>query len=225
LNSAYRCWGKRLFDLALTLPALMLLALILGGIGLLVRAKLGTPIFFRQRRPGLNGQPFTLLKFRTMTNARDAQGNLLSDSERLTHFGRFLRSTSLDELPELFNVLKGEMSLVGPRPLLMQYLDRYTPEQMRRHEVKPGITGWAQINGRNAITWEQKFALDVWYVDHESLWLDLKIIAMTILKILKREGISQPGHATMEEFAGSANGCKIGPGTKYSEVRHGGPIS
>jgi sugar transferase EpsL len=137
-----------------------------------------------------------------MTNARDAQGNLLPDDERLTRFGRFLRSTSLDELPELLNVLRGDMSLVGPRPLLMKYLDRYTPEQMRRHEVKPGITGWAQVNGRNAITWEQKFALDVWYVDHWSLWLDVRITALTAWKILKREGISQPGQATMEEFMG-----------------------
>ncbi|HLB47507.1 MAG TPA: sugar transferase [Anaerolineales bacterium] len=141
-------------------------------------------------------------------SARDANGNLLPDAERLTPFGRFLRSTSLDELPELFNVLKGDMSLVGPRPLLMQYLGRYTPEQARRHEALPGITGWAQVNGRNALTWEEKFALDVWYVDNQSLWLDLKIIALTVWKILKREGISQPGQATMEEFAGSTNGCK-----------------
>ena len=137
-------------------------------------------MFFRQVRPGLNGQPFTIFKFRTMTDERDADGSLLSDAERLADFGRFLRKTSLDELPELFNVLKGDMSLVGPRPLLMQYLDRYTPEQMRRHDVKPGITGWAQVNGRNALTWEQKFALDVWYVDNVSLWLDVKIILMTV---------------------------------------------
>lgn len=170
---------------------------------------------FRQQRPGLGGRPFWLLKFRTMTDACDACGNLLPDAARLTSFGLFLRATSLDELPELFNVLKGDMSLVGPRPLLMQYLERYTPEQARRHEVRPGITGWAQVNGRNAITWEEKFRLDVWYVDNWSLWLDIKIIAMTIWKILKREGISQPGEATMEEFIGNLKdfdhyGCKTG---------------
>ena len=175
-----------------------------------MRLKLGSPVLFRQRRPGLHGKPFTIYKFRTMTDARDAQGKLLPDAERLTPFGRFLRSASLDELPELFNVLKGDMSLVGPRPLLMQYLDRYTPEQMRRHEVKPGITGWAQVNGRNAITWEQKFALDVWYVDNKSLGLDGKIILLTLWKILKREGISQPGQATMEEFMGQATSAGDG---------------
>ena len=168
----------------------------------MIRCKLGTPVLFRQQRPGLGGRPFWLLKFRTMTEARDARGNLLPDAARLTAFGRFLRATSLDELPELLNVLKGDMSLVGPRPLLMQYLDRYTPEQARRHEVRPGITGWAQVNGRNAITWEEKFKLDVWYVDNRTLWLDIKIIFMTIWKIFKREGISQPGQATMEEFMG-----------------------
>lgn len=196
-------FGKRLIDLALSVPALILLSpglLLLGG---LVGFQLGSPVLFRQPRPGLRGQLFTLLKFRTMRDARDAQGNVLPDAERLTALGRFLRSTSLDELPELFNVLKGDMSLVGPRPLLMQYLDRYTPEQARRHEVKPGITGWAQVNGRNALTWERKFELDVWYVEHQSLWLDLKIIAFTIWKIIKREGINQPGQATAEEFKGS----------------------
>jgi len=191
---------KRAFDLIASLLALALLSPLLGLIALTVRLTLGSPVLFRQRRPGLHGEPFTIYKFRTMTDARDAQGNPLPDAERLTPFGRFLRSTSLDELPELFNVLKGDMSLVGPRPLLMQYLERYTPEQARRHEVKPGITGWAQVNGRNAITWEQKFALDVWYVDHWSLWLDLKIIVLTAWKIFTREGISQPGQATMEEF-------------------------
>jgi len=195
--------GKRLFDLALTVPALVLLSPVLVVLSLLVRLKLGSPVLFRQMRPGLNEKPFNMLKFRTMTNARDKDGNLLPDEQRLTAFGRFLRSTSLDELPELFNVVKGDMSLVGPRPLLMQYLERYSPEQARRHEVKPGLTGWAQVNGRNAITWEEKFKLDVWYVDNWSLWLDIKIIAMTIWKILKREGISQPGQATMEEFKGS----------------------
>jgi len=156
-----------------------------------------------QVRPGLHGKPFNIIKFRTMTNAHDAEGkNLLPDAVRLKRFGRILRATSLDELPELWNVLKGDMSLVGPRPLLMQYLDRYTLEQARRHEMRPGITGWAQVNGRNAITWEEKFKLDVWYVDNWSLWLDIKIIFMTIWKIIKREGISQPGQATMEEFRG-----------------------
>lgn len=197
-----RMLGKRLLDLALTIPALILLAPLFVLLALLVRLRLGSPVLFRQQRPGLCGQPFTLFKFRTMTDARDAQGHLLPDANRLTRFGRFLRSTSLDELPELFNVLKGEMSLVGPRPLLMQYLERYTPEQVRRHEVKPGLTGWAQVNGRNALTWEQKFALDVWYVDHWSLWLDLSIILLTAWKVLIREGISQPGQATMKEFLG-----------------------
>jgi sugar transferase EpsL len=178
-------------------PLLMLLILI-------VRLRLGSPIFFRQKRPGLNGNPFMLIKFRTMTNAHGAAGDLLPDSQRLTSLGRFLRNTSLDELPELINVLKGDMSLVGPRPLLMQYLDRYTAEQMRRHEVRPGITGWAQINGRNAITWEEKFVLDVWYVDHQSFGLDIKILALTFWKVLKREGINQMGHVTAEEFRGSS---------------------
>jgi sugar transferase EpsL len=194
--------AKRLFDFIVATLALFTLSPLLLLLAFLVGLNSGFPILFHQRRPGLHGKPFTLYKFRTMTDERDAQGNLFPDAERLTPFGRFLRSTSLDELPELFNVLKGEMSLVGPRPLLMRYLDRYTPEQMRRHEVKPGITGWAQVNGRNAITWEQKFTLDVWYVDNQSLWLDLKIIALTAWKILKREGINQPGHATAREFMG-----------------------
>ena len=181
---------------------LLLCAPILAVIALLVRLKLGSTVLFRQQRPGLHGKPFTLYKFRTMTNARDADGNLLPDAERLTNFGRFLRRTSLDELPELINVLKGDMSLVGPRPLLIQYLQRYTPEQARRHETRPGITGWAQINGRNALSWEEKFHLDVWYVDNVSLWLDLKILFLTVWKVLRREGISQTGHATMEEFLG-----------------------
>jgi sugar transferase EpsL len=198
----YRIFGKRLLDLGLVLGVLILLWPVLALIALLVRLKLGSPILFRQQRPGQYGQPFTLYKFRTMTDARDAQGALLPDMQRLTPFGQFLRSTSLDELLELINILKGEMSLVGPRPLLMKYLDRYTSEQMRRHEVLPGITGYAQVNGRNALTWEQKFALDGWYVDHQSFWLDLKIILLTLWKILKREGINQPGKATMEEFQG-----------------------
>jgi sugar transferase EpsL len=197
----YHC--KRLLDLALTILVLILLAPVLLLITFLVRIKLGSPILFRQQRPGLHGKAFHLLKFRTMTDMCDASGNLLPDAERLTRFGRFLRSTSIDELPELINVLRGEMSLVGPRPLLMEYLDRYTPEQMRRHEVLPGMSGWAQINGRNTLEWGQKFALDVWYVDNQSLWLDLKIIAVTAWKILVREGISQPGQATTEEYKGS----------------------
>jgi sugar transferase EpsL len=203
MQSNVKTIGKRLFDLAVCVSALIFLSPVLLVVVLLVRYKLGSPALFRQQRPGLGGQPFWLLKFRTMTDARDAKGVSLPDSERLTAFGRFLRSSSLDELPELFNVLKGDMSLVGPRPLLMQYMKRYTPEQARRHEVKPGITGWAQVNGRNAITWEEKFKLDIWYVDNRSQWLDIKIIFLTIWKIFKREGISQPGQATMEEFRGS----------------------
>ena len=172
-------------------------------IALAIRMKMGGPVLFRQMRPGLRGKPFYMYKFRTMTNKRNAAGELLPDEMRLAWLGHFLRTTSLDELPELFNVLKGEMSLVGPRPLLMQYMDRYTPEQARRHEVKPGITGWAQVNGRNAISWEEKFALDVWYVDNRSLWLDIKILAITIWKVFRREGISARGEATMPEFRGS----------------------
>lgn len=199
----YTLYVKRVLDLTLALLALVVLSPLLVMLAFLVLVRLGSPVFYRQRRPGLLAKPFVIYKFRTMTSAYDVQGNLLPDAERLTAFGCFLRNTSLDELPELVNVLKGDMSLVGPRPLLMQYLNRYTPEQMRRHEVKPGITGWAQVNGRNALTWEQKFALDVWYVDHQSLWLDLKIMALTIWKILRCEGISQPGQATAEEFMGS----------------------
>jgi len=196
---------KRAFDILVSLAALLLLWPVLLVLAVLVRVKLGPPALFRQQRPGLHGRPFTMLKFRTMTDARDAEGNLLPDGERLSSFGRSLRSTSLDELPELINVLAGDMSLVGPRPLLMRYLDRYTPEQMRRHEVRPGITGWAQVNGRNAITWDQKFALDIWYVDHHSLRLDLRIIWLTVRNVLRREGISQAGEATMEEFFGTAD--------------------
>ncbi len=199
----YRARGKRLFDLALTLLALFLLAPVLAAVALLVRFGLGAPVLFRQLRPGWHGRPFTIYKFRTMTDARDDQGQLLPDDQRLTVLGIFLRATSLDELPELFNVLKGEMSLVGPRPLLMRYLERYSPEQMRRHEVLPGITGWAQVNGRNAISWDQKFTLDVWYVDHQSFWLDLKIMALTIWKLLKRQGVDKAGYVGMEEFMGS----------------------
>jgi sugar transferase EpsL len=198
----YRRWGKRIIDLIISTISLLILSPILAMLAVLICIKPGTPILFKQRRPGLGGQPFMIYKLRTMTDERDPQGDPLPDAERLTRLGRFLRSTSLDELTELLNVLKGEMSLVGPRPLLMQYLDRYTPEQMRRHEVKPGLTGWAQINGRNALTWEEKFALDIWYVDHQSFWLDLRILALTLWKILKREGINQPGQATAEEFMG-----------------------
>ena len=191
---------KRIFDFVFALFGLVVLSPILLLLIILVRIFLGGPVLFKQLRPGLRGQPFQLIKFRTMTDARDRAGNLLSDAERLTGFGRFLRSSSMDELPELINVLKGDMSFVGPRPLLMQYLGRYTPEQARRHEVKPGITGWAQVNGRNATTWEQRFKLDTWYVDNRSFCLDLKIIGITIGKIAQREGIAQPGQSTMEEF-------------------------
>ena len=204
----YFSCGKRILDLALAIPALVVLSPVLVVTAMLVRIKLGSPVLFKQIRPGLHEKLFAILKFRTMIDVREKDGKLLSDAKRLTRFGRFLRTTSLDELPELFNVLKGDMSFVGPRPLLMQYLVRYSPEQARRHEVKPGISGWAQVNGRNAITWEEKFKLDVWYVDNRSLWLDVEIIFMTILKIIKREGISQPGQATMEEFKGVSNECK-----------------
>ncbi len=197
--------SKRLFDLFLTLLGVVLLSPVLLVLVLLVAWKHGRPVLFRQRRPGYHGRPFNIYKFRSMTNARDAQGSLLPDEQRLTRLGRFLRSTSLDELPELINVLRGEMSLIGPRPLLMQYLERYSPEQARRHAVLPGISGWAQINGRNAITWEDKFRLDVWYVDHWSLGLDMRILLLTLWKVIKREGISQPGHATMEEFMGNSS--------------------
>jgi lipopolysaccharide/colanic/teichoic acid biosynthesis glycosyltransferase len=194
---------KRAFDLILVIGTFWLWLPFLGLLALVVRRKLGGPVLFRQQRPGLHGKPFMLLKFRTMTEARDEKGQFLPDSVRLTPFGRFLRSSSLDELPELLNVLRGEMSLVGPRPLLMEYLPRYSAEQVRRHEVRPGITGWAQVNGRNAISWDEKFRLDVWYVDHNTFWLDLKILWLTLAKVFKREGISQDGQATMEKFLGS----------------------
>ena len=195
--------SKRLFDLILTFPGLVLISPLLGLIGVLVRIFLGSPVLFRQMRPGKGGEPFDVYKFRTMTDERGSGENLLSDAKRMTGLGRFLRSLSLDELPELFNVLRGEMSLVGPRPLLMQYLERYSVEQARRHEVLPGISGWAQVNGRNAITWEDKFRYDVWYVDNWSLWLDIKILLTTAWKVIAREGISQLGHTTAEEFMGS----------------------
>jgi sugar transferase EpsL len=196
----YANWIKRLFDLFVTVPLLVVLSPILVIIGIMVRVGNGTPVLFRQIRPGLGGKPFTIYKFRTMTNEHDKNADMLPDADRVTALGRILRNSSLDELPELLNVIIGDMSLVGPRPLLMQYLDRYTVKQARRHEVKPGITGWAQVNGRNALTWEEKFDLDVWYVDHICLSLDLKIIVMTFWKIIKREGINQPGQATAEEF-------------------------
>jgi lipopolysaccharide/colanic/teichoic acid biosynthesis glycosyltransferase len=194
---------KRLFDLVFAVLSLLFLALPLLVLMLLVRRKLGSPVFFRQVRPGIHGQPFEMVKFRTMTDERGPDGALLPDAQRLTPFGRFLRASSLDELPELWNVLKGEMSLVGPRPLLMEYLPLYTPEQARRHAVRPGITGWAQVNGRNAISWADKFALDVWYVDHRSLWLDVQILWRTVRKVLVRDGISAAGEATMTKFTGS----------------------
>lgn len=195
---------KRCFDLVLTVLGLCLLALPLLILIGMVRRKLGSPVFFRQVRPGLHGRPFEMVKFRTMTDARGQDGELLPDALRLTAFGRFLRATSLDELPELWNVLKGEMSLVGPRPLLMEYLPLYSPEQARRHEVRPGVTGWAQVNGRNALSWEEKFKLDVWYVDHQSLFLDIKILWLTVKKVLIRDGISAAGEATMPKFLGTA---------------------
>jgi lipopolysaccharide/colanic/teichoic acid biosynthesis glycosyltransferase len=193
---------KRLFDLLASAIGLLILAVPLALLTWLVRRKLGSPVLFAQVRPGLHGKPFRMVKFRTMTDARDASGALLPDAQRLTPFGRFLRASSLDELPELWNVLRGDMSLVGPRPLLIEYLPLYSPEQARRHEVRPGITGWAQINGRNAISWADKFALDAWYVDHRSLWLDVHILWLTVRKVLVRDGISAPGDATMPKFEG-----------------------
>ncbi|MGD0280522.1 MAG: sugar transferase [Smithella sp.] len=202
-NNFYIFRGKRIFDLLLTIPALIVLSPIIAIAALLVRFQLGSPVLFKQTRPGLHEKPFIIFKFRTMTNARGIDGELLPDEKRLTSFGRFLRATSLDELPELFNVLKGDMRIVGPRPLLMEYLPLYTHKQARRHELYPGITGWAQINGRNAITWEEKFKLDVWYVDNQSFWLDIKIIFLTIKIILKREGINDPEGKTWFPFTGT----------------------
>ena len=194
---------KRVFDFVAASLALLMMALPLLALAWLIRRKLGSPVLFCQVRPGLHGKPFTMVKFRTMTDERGPDGALLPDAQRLTPFGRFLRASSLDELPELWNVLKGEMSLVGPRPLLMEYLPLYTTEQARRHEVRPGITGWAQVNGRNAISWADKFALDVWYVDHRSMWLDVQILWRTVRKVLVRDGISAAGEATMQKFTGS----------------------
>ena len=201
---------KRLIDVTGALIGLIVLSPILLFVAVVIRFKLGSPVLFRHKRPGLHGKPFELIKFRTMTDELDENGKLLPDSERLPAFGRFLRSTSMDELPELLSVLKGDMSLVGPRPLMMKYLPRYTAEQARRHEVKPGLTGWAQVNGRNAASWERKFELDVWYVDNWNLWLDFKIILMTLIAVIKREGITQPGQATASEFMGTEQDCKSG---------------
>lgn len=195
--------SKRLFDIVASIAGLIVLSPVLVLVAYLIRKRLGSPILFRQVRPGLGGKPFEMVKFRTMRDALDAHGNPLPDSERMTDFGRFLRSSSLDELPELWNVLKGEMSLVGPRPLLMEYLPLYDTIQVRRHDARPGVTGWAQINGRNALSWDEKFKLDVWYVDNQSLWLDLKIIFLTVKKVLIRDGISAQGEVTMTKFTGS----------------------
>lgn len=202
-NSYYQRFIKRTMDLFACLILLTLMWPILLIIYITVRYSIGSPVIYKQKRPGLNGKPFTIFKFRTMSNAKDEDGNLLPDELRLTKIGMLIRSLSLDELPEIFNVLKGELSLVGPRPLMMQYLEVYTPEQARRHEVMPGITGWAQVNGRNSLSWEQKFDLDVWYVDHQSFFLDIRILIMTVWKVLTREGISEEGYATASWFNGS----------------------
>lgn len=195
-------FAKRCLDIVVAGLGLIVISPVLIVLAIMIWIQMGRPVMFKQMRPGLQGRSFFMYKFRTMTDERDGNGVLLADEMRLTRLGRFLRSSSLDELPELFNVLKGDLSLVGPRPLLMQYLQRYTPEQARRHEMKPGITGWAQVNGRNALSWEEKFALDVWYIDHCSLWLDVKILFMTAIKVFQREGISAEGAATMQEFMG-----------------------
>lgn len=202
-QAGWKLVTKKAFDRAVACVALVLALPLLISVASLVRVGLGSPVFFRQERPGRSGKPFRLVKFRTMSDARGADGSLLPDDRRLGHVGRLLRSSSLDEFPQLWNVLRGELSLVGPRPLLMQYLTRYTPEQARRHDVLPGITGWAQVNGRNAISWDEKFALDVWYVDNWSLWLDAKILLLTLWRVVRREGVSRQGHATMPEFTGS----------------------
>jgi lipopolysaccharide/colanic/teichoic acid biosynthesis glycosyltransferase len=194
---------KRLFDFIVASVAVVLLSPVIVVVALMVRCRIGSPVLFRQVRPGLHGQTFEMVKFRTMSDARDGAGNLLPDAQRLPRFGKLLRATSMDELPELWNVLKGDMSLVGPRPLLMEYLPLYSEEQARRHDVRPGVTGWAQVNGRNSLSWEEKFQLDVWYVDHQSFRLDLKILWLTILAVLKPQGVNQAGHATMERFQGS----------------------
>lgn len=212
--------AKRLLDLTFSAFAILLLSPVLLVIAIAVRVKLGSPVLFRQQRPGLRGKPFQMLKFRTMTNQRDAAGTLLPDRDRLTPFGAFLRARSLDELPGLFNVLGGSLSLVGPRPLLMHYLPLYSEEQARRHEVKPGLTGWAQIHGRNALSWEEKFALDCWYVDHRSLMLDLSILWKTVSKVLRREGIAAAGDVTMPQFTGTTDGIKVDPDVADRKFRH-----
>ena len=199
---APRLWWKRAFDLALAVPALIVLSPVFALVAIAVRMSLGSPVIFKQQRPGKTERPFTLFKFRTMRDARDAQGAMLPDARRLTRLGAVLRATSLDELPELVNVLRGDMSLVGPRPLLMEYLPLYSPEQRRRHDVRPGVTGWAQVNGRNALTWREKFALDIEYVDHVSVGLDLRILLLTIVSVVRSEGISHSGHVTMQPFRG-----------------------
>ncbi|MBO1579746.1 sugar transferase [Bacillus sp. XF8] len=196
---------KRFFDLFVSLSLLALLLIPIIIVAVLVRVKLGSPIIFKQQRPGLYGAPFSVYKFRTMTDEKDSEGNMLPDNVRLTRFGQFLRKCSLDELPQLFNVIKGDISLVGPRPLLMEYLELYTEEQAKRHNVRPGITGWAQVNGRNAISWEEKFNFDVWYVENQTFWLDMKILLLTAKKVFKSEGINQVGHVTMEKFTGTKN--------------------
>ncbi|RWS41889.1 sugar transferase [Bacillus mycoides] len=201
---------KRLFDLLVSLSFLLILSLPIIIVAILVRSKLGTPIIFKQQRPGLYGKAFYLYKFRTMTDARDSNGVLLLDQVRLTSFGKVLRKYSLDELPQLINVVKGDLSLVGPRPLLMEYLPLYSNEQAKRHHVKPGITGWAQVNGRNAITWEEKFELDVWYVNNQSFLFDMKILFLTVIKVFKSEGINQVGHVTMERFTGTKSVVREG---------------
>lgn len=197
---------KRLFDFVVSLGALIVLSPVLLTVGVLVRIKLGSPILFSQRRPGRGGQIFTMWKFRSMIDARDVAGNPRNDAERLTSFGKWLRASSLDELPELWNILRGDMSLVGPRPLLVEYLPLYSTDQARRHEVRPGLTGWAQVNGRNALSWDEKFRLDVWYVDHRTFWFDMKVIGLTALRVFHRQGISASGEATMPRFTGKSVG-------------------
>jgi lipopolysaccharide/colanic/teichoic acid biosynthesis glycosyltransferase len=203
MNRFYRRFGKRIVDLLVSIPAAIMLLPLMGLVAAILPLALGRPVLFRQRRAGFGGRPFLVIKFRTMRNAYDEHGQPLPDDERLTGFGRLLRRTSLDELPQLWNVIRGSMSLVGPRPLLVEYLDRYSVEQARRHEVRPGLTGWAQIHGRNALSWEERFALDVWYVDHVSLWLDLKILGGTLIKLLRGSDVSAAGYATMPKFMGS----------------------
>lgn len=204
-RGGYSGWPKRAFDLLVVVPAIAILALPLLTVAVLVRVKLGAPILFRQRRAGLNGAPFEIFKFRTMSNERDASGELLPDEKRITRFGNFLRATSVDELPSLLNIVRGDLSLVGPRPLLMRYVPRYTAQQMRRHEVRPGLTGLAQVAGRNAIGWNERFALDVWYVDNASFWIDQKILMRTVVAVIRRSGISAEGAVTMPEFMGGGD--------------------